>query len=118
MDLLFRTTSGKSFDKEMKEQKFIQVLKETPVLFIKMPVKIFIQADYKSAYSADRRYDEYVTNYRYYLMGSDNVLHQIQLTRKSVLKLYPEKKRIIGQEPDEKTFENKEEMILSLLDKF
>ncbi len=117
-DLVFRTTYGKTFEKEMKDQRFIQVLKDGDYLFIKMPVKIFVEADYKKVYGSDTRYDEFQTKYRYYLLGPDNVFYQIQLNRKSVLKIYPDKKKIIEEERDEKSFTDKEEMIVSLLKKF
>ncbi len=117
-NMVFRTTYGKAFEKEMEEQKFFQVIKDGPFQFIRMPVKIFVEADFKRAYSADRRYDEYQTANRYYLAGPDHVFHQIQLNRKSVLKVFPEKKKIIEAEPDEKTFPDKEAMVLSILDKF
>jgi hypothetical protein len=117
-ELLFRTTIGKTFEKEMKSQRFCQVLKDGQYQFIKIPLKTFIQADYKGAYSTDRRYDEYKTSYKYYLIGSDIVFHQIQLNKKSVLKLYPDKKALIEQAEGEDTFSNKEEMILSILSKF
>lgn len=116
-DLIFRTTTGKVFDKEIKEERFIQILSDGPYQFVKMPVKVFIEADYKNAYSSDRRYDEFQNKDRYYLSGPDNVFYQIQLTRKSVLKILPGKKKIIDQEPDEKSFADKEEMIISLLEK-
>jgi hypothetical protein len=117
-NMVFRTTYGKAFEKKMEQQKFYQVLKDGPFQFIRMPFKIFVEADYRRAYSADRRYDEYQAASRYYLEGPDHVFHEIQLNRKSVLKLYPEKKKIIEAEPDEKSFPDKEALILSLLEKF
>jgi len=117
-ELLFRTTIGKVFEKEMKPQRFCQVLNDGQYQFIKIPVKIFVEADYKNAYSADRRYDEYQVNNKYYLVSSDNVFHQIQLNKKSVAKLYPEKKALIEQSENEEAFPSKEEMIISILSKF
>ena len=46
-ELLFKTTSGMQFDRELKEIKFCQILLETPRKFIKIPEKVFIEADYK-----------------------------------------------------------------------
>lgn len=116
-DLVFRTTYGKTFDKELKDQRFIQILKDGDYQFVKMLVKIFAEADYKKVYSSDTRYDEFQAKDRYYLLGPDNVFYQIQLNRKSVLKVYPDKKKIIEQD-DEKSFADKEQMIVSLLKKF
>ncbi len=117
-ELLFRTSKGISFDREMKEKRFFQVLKDSPVPFIKMPVKTFTEADYKGAYSPDRRYDEFETKTRYYLMGKDNVFHQVQLTRKSLAKLYPEKKELIESAFNEKSNLSDEDLVISLIEKF
>ena len=86
-DVLFRSTSGLVFEKDLKEQKFYQVLKEGSYRLIKIPFKQFVAADYKNAYSADRRYDEYVPMNKYYLKGPDSIYHQIQLTKKSILEV-------------------------------
>jgi energy-converting hydrogenase Eha subunit F len=117
-ELVFRTTKGKTFEKEMKEQKFYQVLKDGKYQFIKIPVKIFVQANYKGAYSADRRYDEYQPDARYYLMNADSIFCQIQLNKKSVSKIYPDKKELIDQVAREEANTDKEAMILSILGKF
>lgn len=116
-ELIYRTSRGKAFGKGIDRIKFYQVLTDIPVQFIKMPVKIFIEADYKGAYSNDRPYDEYKTNYRYYLMGSDNIFHQVRLNRKSFLKLYPEKKEIIDDIVGSKS-DFDENKVLILLEKF
>lgn len=115
-DMVFRTTSGKSFEKDIKEQKFFQVLKDEPYTFIKMPVKIFTEANYKGAYAPDRRYDEYETKYRYYIFGPDNTFNQIQLNRKSLVKLFPDKKEIIDKTISSKTYVNDEEMVIAVLE--
>jgi hypothetical protein len=117
-ELLFRTTTGKAFDKEIKDPKFYQVLKDGQYQFIKIPLKTFVQAEYKGAYTADRRYDEYQTKFKYYLIGPDSIFSQIQLNRKSILKLYPDKKSILDQTSGEESFPNKEEMVMSILEKF
>jgi len=117
-ELFFKTTYGKKFDREIKEQKFYQVLKDGEYQFIKIPLKVFVEANYKGAYSADRRYDEYVSDSKYYLMGSDNIFHQVKLNKRSLTKLYPERKKLIGQAFADGTDLNKEDIIISLLEKF
>jgi hypothetical protein len=117
-ELLFRTTAGKTFEREMKEQKFYQVLKEGKYQFIKIPLKTFVQANYKGPYSADRRYDEYQADAKYYIINSDSIFCQIQLNRKSISKLFPEKKDLIDKSAREESFPDKETMILSILEKF
>ena len=114
-EMVFRTANGKKFIKDFKEHKFFQVLKDGPVQFIKMPVKKIIAADYKDAYSADRRYDEYTTFYKYYLMSSDSTFNQINLTKKSLLKVFPEKKELINNTFKTNSYGNNEKMVLEIL---
>ena len=114
-ELVFRVTREKDFEREIKDGKFYQVLKEGPYEFIKLPIKRFIPADYKKAYSPDRRYDEYTTDYWYYLMGSDSIFHQIKLTKRSLMKFFPDKKETIGRTIDEKSYANDEEMVMDIL---
>jgi hypothetical protein len=117
-DLVFRTSAGKRFEKDLKENKFFQVLKDGSFLFIKMPVKIFTEANYKGAYSPDRRYDEYETKYRYYITGTDSTFHQLlQLNRKSLIKLFPDKKELINNIGNSKSFDNDEDMVIAVLEK-
>jgi hypothetical protein len=116
-ELVFRTTKASFFDRDVKEGKFYQVLKEGQHQFIKMPLKKFIEADYKAVYSADRRYDEYVTHYKYYIMRSDSTFGQIQLNKKSLLKLFPDKKDLINNTFLEKSNGKKEDMVLEFLNK-
>lgn len=117
-EYVYRTTGGKRFDKEMKEQKFYQVLKEGDFQFIKIPYKQFVQADYKGAYTADRRYDEYKDDAKYYLLNTDGIFYQIQLNRKSIAKMYPDKKELIDQAFSDESNPDKEALILSILEKF
>jgi hypothetical protein len=117
-EMVFRNTKGKQFEKELKDQKFYQVLKDGRYQFIKIPLKTFIQADYKGAYTADRRYDEYVADSKYFLMNDDGIFCQIQLNKKSVSKIYPDKKELINQGGREVTGPDKESLILTILGKF
>ena len=115
-EMVFRTTGGKRFEKDIKEQKFFQVLKEGPFPFIKMPVKLFTEANYKGAYAPDKRYDEYETKYRYYICSRDSTYHQVQLNRKSLVKLFPDKKELIDKAIGLKTYINEEEMVIAVLE--
>ena len=114
-ELVFRTTRELSFDKPLREIRFCQVLAEGPVMFIKIPVKKFIEADYKGAYSVDRRYDEYEYTVKYYITGNDGILNQVQLNRKSLIKLFPDKKAIINKTPGNNN-PNNEELVINLLE--
>lgn len=115
IELLFRTTKGKKFEKDLKENRFYQVLTEGDYEFIKVPMKGFLRADYQGAYTADRRYDEYVNESRYYLKGRDGTFYQVQLNKKSLLKVLPEKKEIIEQAFSKGSSEDKEGLVISIL---
>jgi hypothetical protein len=114
-DLVFRTEEGSKFDKSIKDNKFFQVLTEQPYLFIKLPVKTFTNADFKGAYSSDRRYDEYSTIFRYYVLTPDGVYNKIQLTRKSLAKVFPAKKDFINKFPDDASYADDEELIKAII---
>jgi hypothetical protein len=115
-ELVFRTTKGKKFEKELKENRFYQVLSEGKYEFIKVPMKGFIRADYQGAYTADRRYDEYVDETRYYLKGRDDTYYQVQLNKKSLIKVIPEKKEIIEQAFSKSSSDDKEALVMSILE--
>jgi hypothetical protein len=117
-ELVFRTSAGSRFEKALKEKKFFQVLKDGPIQFIKMPVKTLTEADYKGAYSSDRRYDEYETKYRYYISGTDSTFHQLLINKKSLTKLFPDKKELIEKIIESKAYDNDEDMVIAVLDKF
>jgi hypothetical protein len=113
--LVFKTTENKIFEPTLKEMKFLQVLKEGPDEFIKIPFKIFIPADYTGAYTAKRRYDEYKTEYNYYILNSGKVYKQIKLTKNSLIKIFPDKREIIKRSFKMKSQSDKEEIALSIL---
>jgi len=117
-DLRFMNTLGEKFEKDLRDQRFYQKLHNGKYQLIKIPGKQFVQADYKNAYSADRRYDEYIPANKYYLKGPDSLYHQVQLSRKSILKVYPDKKSLTGKLPAEGSFADKEEMVVELLKEF
>lgn len=115
---IFRTTSGHKFEKEIKENRFYQLLHEGEYEFIKVLNKVFISADYEGAYSADRRYDEFVNDAKYYIKGSDGIFQQVQLNNKSIAKAIPEKKDIIKQAFSKASSDDKESLVISILEQF
>ncbi len=115
--LVFKTTENKIFEPDLKETKFYQVLKGGPNEFIRIPFKIFIPADYSGAYTAKRRFDEYKTEYRYFILNSEMVYKQVKLSKRSLIKVFPEKKELIRSSYQMKTESDKEEVFLSVLDK-
>jgi hypothetical protein len=116
-EMVFRTAKGNKYLKDFKEHRFFQILKDGQYQFIKMPIKKLIEADYKAVYGADRRYDEYTTYYKYYIMNPDSTFHQVQLNKKSMVKLFPEKKDLINNTIGAKTYGNNEDMIIDFLNK-
>lgn len=116
-EILFRVSGPHDFEREIKEGRFYQVLEDGKIIFIKLPIKKFTEADYKAAYSPDRRFDEYTTYYKYYLRGTDSTFHQIQLNKRSLSKFFPDKKDIINKAFESKATESDEELIISILSK-
>jgi hypothetical protein len=116
-DMVFRISRENDFEREIKDGRFYQVLREGRIYFIKLPIKKLIEADYKAVYSPDRRFDEYTTYYKYYIMGPGGKFQQIQLTKKSLIKVFPERKELINKTIEEKSFTNNEEMVLDIIDK-
>ena len=117
-EITYRTFEGSILDRDLKEKKFCQLLMEKPVMFLKLPVKKMVEASYKGAYSPDRRYDEFITFNRYYIMGSDSIFHQLQLSKKSLLKLFPNRKSLIEEGFGNANKGTDEEIIISILEKF
>jgi hypothetical protein len=116
--LIYRTTKGLNFENEIQENKFYQVLKEGPNQFIKIPEKKFIEANYKGNYSPDRRYDEFKLVNKYYIADSKYVFHMVQLNKKSLAKLFPDKKELINKDFKEDSDGNAEEKVTSILKEF
>ncbi len=118
-DKLFRGSEGMPFDREITGNKFIQVLKEKPWMFVRIPDRRFREAHFTGLYNPDIRYDEYIPADRYYIMGNDGILHRIQLNRKSLLKLFPDKSKLINSSfKERKGTEIREDEIITLLEKF
>ena len=116
--LSFKTTAGLPFEKALKDQKFCQVLYSSKPALLKIAYKVLVKADYKGAYTSDTRYDEYKTDYKYYLKGPDSLFHQVKLSKKSLAKLYPEKKELISNSPNPSEVLGKEDMVLNIIKGF
>jgi hypothetical protein len=117
-DVVFRTTGSLTFDRKPDGNKFYTVLKPGHYELIKIPDRKFEKADYQRSYSADIRYDEYRNADKYYILGADSVYHRVQLTRKSLAKLFPDRKEMINEEFNEKHSDDPEVDVAALLDKF
>lgn len=117
-DLIFLTSEGLAFDQEIEGNKFCQLLNEGTYQCIKIPDRKLIEADYQRLYSPDVRYDELQPVSRYYIRGNDSVFHRVQLNRKSLKKVFPDKKEIIESNFNEKTVSDPEAAVIELLGKF
>lgn len=117
-DLIFKTTDGVILDKKPDGNKFYQVLMKGPYQFIRITDRKFVAADYQRAYNPDIRYDEFKSVSKYYILGSDSVFHRVQLTGKSLKKLFPDKKDLIDSNFNAKSATDPEAEIISLLNKF
>ena len=115
---LIKTTASMSYEKEFKDVKFCEILKGNPYQFIKLPVKILNEADYKKIYGIDKRYDEFETSYKYFVLTGDSIFHQVQANKKSLIKLFPEKKNLIEATLSANPNLKGEEMIHTILNKF
>ena len=116
--LIYRTTKGLRFEKEIQENKFFQVLKERPNQFIKIPEKKIIEANYQGNYSPNRRYDEFKLVNMYYIADSDSIFHKVQLNKRSLSKLFPDKRELIDKGFEKNSDDNAEEKVISILKKF
>ncbi len=70
---------------------FVKVLYDGKSKFIIKYTKTFIKADYKGAYSAGRKYDEYIDDYQYYIITNSTDPVKIKLNKKSVVKALSDK---------------------------
>jgi hypothetical protein len=118
-EMIFRTTEDLSFKKPLKEIRFVQVLYSGKPEMLKMADKKFVEADYKQLYSVDRRYDEFITEYRYFINGPDSLYHQVSLTKKSINRIYSDKKDLLEKLDDKASSANdKENVMISILKEF
>jgi hypothetical protein len=51
-------------------------------------------------------------------MSSDSIFYRVQLTKKSLSKMFPDRKKIIYSSIEAKSHENDEDMVIEILDKF
>jgi hypothetical protein len=118
IDMIFRTMEGSELKKNSMDFVFYQVLNDNPYQFIRVPLKELTEADYKQAYSPGRQYDEFNTTYRYYIISKDGKINQCQLTERSIMKIFPDKKEIIENITRGKSYPDKESMIIDILENF
>lgn len=116
--MVYRTTRDIILDKKVEGNKFYQVLKNGPGQFIKIPEKQFVEADYKRLYGPDIRYDEFKPVNKYYIEGTDGIFHRVQLNKKSLTKMFPDKKELIEKGLEGKSEGDTEMAVISILEQF
>ena len=96
--------------------KFYEVLFDGKFVLLKRHLKEFVEADYKGAYSADRRYDEYVDKHVLWLQEAGKSFHKVKAKRKSLEQALPKYANSIQKViKSEKLALKKEEDIIQLL---
>ncbi|PKQ66569.1 hypothetical protein [Raineya orbicola] len=63
------------------------------VALLKNHRKVLLQADYQGGYSANRRYDELIEEYDYYLKKNGATIEKIKLNEKNLLKALSDKEK-------------------------
>lgn len=95
---------------------YYQVVYKGDLLLVKHHRKIFKEADFKGAYSADIRYDEYKDEKRYFLSTDGLTFEKIKLKGKTLEKLIPDMATEIKSiSKKEKLNLSKEEDVVKLL---
>lgn len=69
---------------------YYEIIYQGDILLIKHHRKIFKEADYKGAYSADIRYDEYKDEKRYFISLDGQAFEKIKLNTKHLEKAMPQ----------------------------
>lgn len=72
-----------------------QLFKGNKITLLKNHRKILLQADYQGGYNANRRYDELVDEYDYFLKKNNTSIEKIKLNEKSLLKALADKEKAL-----------------------
>jgi hypothetical protein len=104
-----------------EEKRFYEVLRQGKFTLLKAHEKIFQKADYKGAYSTDRRYDEFLDRQVYYLRGPDGPFEKLnKLKSKAIEKTLPGYEKEIGEIVNKEKLDLREERdvirLIELLD--
>lgn len=113
--ILFRKFLPEQFDKKIDPDLLFEVLAQGEYTFLKLSKKLFREADYQGAYSADRRYDEFLLSTSHYLTNSDGLFEKIKLTEKALCKLLPDQKARIREIVKKTGLSEGEEMVIAVL---
>lgn len=112
---IFRKFSPDQFEKKTDPDQFFEVLASGKYTFLKLSKKLFKEADYKGAYSADRRYDEFVSSTSYYLTNQEGIFIKLKPSIKSLGKLFPDQKDQIKEIAKNSGLSEGEELVIAVL---
>ena len=79
------------------EKSLVQVLNKGETRLLLKHKKLFIQADYKGAYSSGEKYDEFQNDKDYYLVKDNETIQRIRLNKKSVLKALGDNQSVLKE---------------------
>lgn len=97
---------------------YVEVLHQGPgYALLKLPRKNLVKANFESAYSADRRFDEFVDRVSYFLRRPDGSVVELKLSRKGLISAAPAlQAELSASKADVKT-EQEAAALLSSVDK-
>jgi hypothetical protein len=89
--LPFQAFSAQDIFPETTDCGFVQVLSSGEVTLLKVSTKLFEKANYQGAYSADKRYDEFRLDTRYWIATSKGGdFEKIRLAKRPIMKALPD----------------------------
>lgn len=91
---IFVAIPPKELDSKVDANRFLELLVEGVPALYKLHDMQFLEADYKGAYSADKRYDEYRYRSDYYQFKNGRWL-RLKKKKKQMIKLLPRYTRLI-----------------------
>lgn len=116
--ILFQKFSPEQFDKKIDPEILFEVLAQGEYFFLKLSKKLFRKADFQGAYSADRRYDEFIPDSTYYLTNQNGKFEKIKLNKKSLTKIFPDQKTKIQEIVKNNNLSDGEELVITVLKEF
>lgn len=110
---LYKTFDNKMFYDFIPQNSIFKIINQDEEFILVKYVKIRIrEADYKGAYSVDRRYDEFVKKSIFYLKINNEQFIEIKSTVRSLKKVFPDKKsKIKSLLKKHKNITNDEELL-------
>lgn len=84
------------FEPELVNKFGVALYEGKEINLVLLPDKKLLKANYKGPYSADRNYDEFVDDYKYYVVINRKP-EKIKLNKKNLLEIFPSKSKQIEE---------------------